>query len=141
MLPETLRAGDELYRALLELSAEAIARFALVPPVRVDRPADEQVDSILTQARVAECNDAYAALYGRSTSETVGLSLHDLGGGERRATVARFVRGRYRITDSEVTHDLPDGSARWVSGSALGLVDGALLHGYWVALHDITARR
>jgi PAS domain S-box-containing protein len=142
MLPETVRANDELYRALLELSAEAIARFEIEPGVKVDLPHDEQVEAVLDQARVVECNDAFAALYGRRPAEMLGRGLSEFSPpGERRGQVARFLRGGYRIVDAEVEHELPDGTTRWVGGGALGLVAGGQLHGYWVALHDITDRK
>ena len=142
MLPKTVPAADELYRALLELSAEAIARFELTPPLRVDGSMDEQVEAVLHHARVVECNDAYAALYGRVPADMLALPLDQFApAGPQRGIVEQFVRGGYRLAEAEVRHDLPDGSTRWVSGNALGLVEGRFLHGYWVTLHDITARK
>ena len=47
------RAGDDSYRALLELSTEAIARFELQSPMRVDLAPDEQVEHILRHACIA----------------------------------------------------------------------------------------
>src|SRR6478672_4569788 len=52
MRPEPILAGDDLYRSLLELSTEAIARFELLPPLPIRRSAPEQVEHILRHARI-----------------------------------------------------------------------------------------
>jgi PAS domain S-box-containing protein len=141
-VPPVARAGDDLYRALLELSAEAIARFEVVPALPVDMAPDAQVERLLREARVVECNEAFARLHGRRVEETVGHLFSDLVPAEsRRGPLSEFVRAGHRLVACEVARRLEDGSVRWSSVSALGVVEEGRLQGYWVALHDITARK
>ena len=142
MRPEPVPAGDDLYRTLLELSAEAIARFELHPPLPIHTPAPEQIAHILRHARIAECNEAYARLYDRSVAEMAGRTVAEvIPEGERREAVSRFVASSYRLAHADLAHDVEDGSTRWMAANALGLVSGGRLHGYWITLHDVTERK
>jgi PAS domain S-box-containing protein len=140
--PDPVLAGAESYRALLELSTEAIARFELQPPMRVDLAPDEQVEHILRHARIVECNDAYARLYDRSAR---GMRGHAVAAvipeAERRDVIARFVASGYRLAHGDLTHVRGDGSTRWMTANGLGLVTEGRLRGYWVTLHDVTERK
>ena len=139
MRPEPIPAGDGLYRALLELSTEAIARFELQPPMSLDLAPGGQVEHILRYARVAECNDAFAQLYDRSALEMTGRTVADvIPEDERREVIGRFVASGYRLAHDELAHAGADGSTRWMSANALGLVTGGRLRGYWITLHDVT---
>jgi len=101
MPPATVRAGDDLYRALLELSAEAIARFEIDPPLETALPAAAQVARILRDARIVECNEAFAVLYGRRPEEMVGHIFSDfVPSRDRRMTVEEFVASGYRLVDA-----------------------------------------
>ena len=142
MRPEPIPAGDGLYRALLELSTEAIARFELQPPMSVGLAPAGQVEHILRYARVAECNDAFAQLYDRSALEMTGRTVADvIPEDERREVIGRFVASGYRLAHDELAHAGADGSTRWMSVNALGLVVGGRLRGYWITLHDVTERK
>ena len=142
MRPEPVPAGDDLYRSLLELSTEAIARFELQPPLPIRLPPPEQVAHILRHARIAECNEAYARLYDRSVQEMTGRTVAEvIPEAERREAISRFVASGYRLAHADLAHDVEDGSTRWMAANALGLVARGRLHGYWITLHDVTERK
>jgi PAS domain S-box-containing protein len=107
--------------------------------MRVDLAPDEQVEHILRHARIVECNDAYARLYDRSArgmkGSTVAAVIPDA---ERRDVIARFVASGYRLAHGDLTHVRVDGSTRWMTANALGLVVDGRLRGYWITLHDVT---
>jgi PAS domain S-box-containing protein len=142
MRREAIPAEDGLYEALLELSTEAIARFELQPPMRVDLTRDEQVEHILRHARIAECNEAYARLYDRSVHEMTGRTVAEvIPEAERREVIGWFVAAGYRLAHVDLAHTRADGSSRWMTGNALGLVTDGRLRGYWITLHDVTERK
>ncbi|HET6899636.1 MAG TPA: PAS domain S-box protein, partial [Vicinamibacteria bacterium] len=142
MRQEPVPAGDDLYRSLLELSTEAIARLELRPPMPVRLSAAEQTEHILRHARIAECNEAYARLYDRPVPEMTGRTVADvIPEAERRVAISRFVASGYRVAHSELAHEAEDGSTRWMAVNALGLVADGFLHGYWITLHDVSERK
>jgi PAS domain S-box-containing protein len=127
---------------LLELSTEAIARFELQPPMRVNLAPDDQVEHILRHARIVECNDAYARLYDRSAHEMRGHTVAAvIPEAERRDVIGHFVTSGYRLAHGDLVHTRADGSRRWMAANALGQVVGGRLRGYWITLHDVTERK
>ena len=142
MRPEPAPAGEGLYGALLELSTEAIARFELQPAMRVDLAPDDQVAHVLRHARIAQCNEAYARLYDRSAPEMTGRTVAEvIPEAERREVIGHFVASGYRLAHGALAHARADGSTRWMTANALGLVRDGRLQGYWITLHDVTERK
>ncbi|HEY6551757.1 MAG TPA: PAS domain S-box protein, partial [Vicinamibacteria bacterium] len=143
-VPSARPESDDRYRHFLGLSGSGIARFVLDPPVDIGAPEGEQVALITEHGRIAECNEVFAGLYGRKAEAMAGLSVPDLvppGDSARFDGVRQFVRSAYRLVDGEEVHDLPDGSRRWVCGSAVGLVREGRLLSYWLTLSDVTERK
>jgi chemotaxis response regulator CheB len=117
---ETIPPGDNRYRTFLALSGDGIARMELDEPLDVAAAEDEQVDHILRNSRVAECNEAFANLYGLVAADLTGQRLADFFPSDdpaRRQGVRDFVRSRYQLVYSEEEHALADGSSRWTMGS------------------------
>jgi PAS domain S-box-containing protein len=136
--------GDERYRDFLALSGNGIARFTLDRAVDVHAPEDDQVRGIAEESRVAECNEVFARLYGRDAAAMAGRLLPDLMPADdpaRLEGIRQFVRSGYRLVDGEEVHRLEDGSSRWVSGSALGVVRDGRLVSYWLTLNDVSERK
>jgi PAS domain S-box-containing protein len=114
------------------------------PPVDTTAPEAEQVERIVRQGRIRECNEGFARLYGRSAADVFGLTLPDFVPAEdprRSEGVRLFVRSGYRLVEGEEVHTLEDGSSRWVRGSALGVVERGRLRAYWLTLAEVTAAK
>jgi PAS domain S-box-containing protein len=136
--------ADNRYRAFLALSGDGIARMELDEPLDVAAAEDEQVDHILRNSRVAECNEPFAHVYGHVATDLAGQRLSDFFPSDdpaRRQSVRDFVRSRYQLVYSEEEHALADGSLRWMSGSASGEVVDGRLRDYWLCLRDTSERK
>src|SRR6185295_17185655 len=122
----TPEGGGDLYRAYLTVSGDAIARFELDEPLPVDASEDEQVDRLARHSRIAECNDIFAQLYDQTAEAMEGRLLADFMPRDdpgRLRGFREFVRARYRLVQAEEMHTLSDTYIRWVSGSALGVIE------------------
>ena len=132
MRPEPVPAGDDLYRSLLELSTEAIARFELQPPLPIRLPAPEQVAHILRHARIAECNEAYARFYDRSVPEMTGRTVADVIPEAERREVIRA------SSPPAIASPTPTWPMTWRTGPRAGwprtpsASSGGRLHGFWL---------
>jgi PAS domain-containing protein len=74
------------HRLLLGLIPDAVARFALTPPVPVDLPDHDMGSAILERGRVAECNAAFAHHFGcERADEMFGVGLTEVMPGSIRA--------------------------------------------------------
>ena len=61
-----LRKSEERYRAFINGSTDGLVRIDLEQTWPVDLPADEQIENMGKFGILAECNDAYARMYGFS---------------------------------------------------------------------------
>jgi PAS domain S-box-containing protein len=137
-------ASDARYFTFLSLSGDGIARFELDPPISMGASEDEQLDLLLRNARVVECNELFAGLYGRVERDMIGLAMGAFvprDDPSRLTGVREFIRSGYRLLYSEEEHALGGGATRWLGASAFGTMqDGKLLE-YWICIRDLTARK
>jgi PAS domain-containing protein len=109
--PDDARSASDRYQTFLSLSGDGVARFAVVPPLAIDAPEDDQLDHILRHSRVAECNELFAGIYGRPQREMVGLAAKDfipLDATARHQAIRDFIRAGYRLVYSEEEHPLAE---------------------------------
>jgi PAS domain S-box-containing protein len=126
---------------LVALSGEGLARFDLDAPIDLALSEDEQYQQLLRTARVADCNDAWAALHGRSAGrDLVGLYLREFGG-ELPERLRVLVERRFEAFRVETGFRRHDGVFRWSLTSIVPAVESNRLTRIWVASQDITAKK
>ncbi|HLQ58906.1 MAG TPA: PAS domain S-box protein, partial [Gemmatimonadales bacterium] len=73
------KRAEERYRSFIAQSSEGVSRLEVDPPVPIKLPDEEQIDRLYEGARIAECNDAMARMYGYTEArELIGTRLADL---------------------------------------------------------------
>ncbi|HSD26567.1 MAG TPA: PAS domain S-box protein [Vicinamibacteria bacterium] len=135
--PHDAMHGDARHRAplclsddFLSLSGDGVARFELVPPLVVGAAEEEQVDHILRQGRITECNELLAGLYGRTRREMIGLAMEDFVPRDepaRHQGIREFIRAGYRLPYSEEEQTFRAGSKAFA-------VAPIFSHGRWWGL-------
>ncbi len=142
-LASSLRESERRYQTFQALSSEGIARLDLDEPLAVERPEAEQLDHILRTARLAECNDAFVRMLRRPPGERlVGLALSELAAvSELKEGLRGFMRGGYRLVESEAPRVRPDGVTVWARASAIGIVEKGYLRAIWITQQDVTGRK
>jgi PAS domain S-box-containing protein len=136
------KRGDERHRAFIEHSSEAIWRFELAEPLSVALDEQAQIDHAYQHARLAECNDATARMYGyERAADLIGAPLTRLLPRDDPSNVEylrRFVASGYRLTDAESHEVARDGSPRFFLNNLIGMVvDGHLVRA-WGTQRDVT---
>ncbi|HYP01862.1 MAG TPA: PAS domain S-box protein [Pyrinomonadaceae bacterium] len=141
---EALRRSEERYRAFLEQSSEPIWRFEMSAPIRVNLPAEEQIELFYELGYLAECNDVMARMYGyASASELIGVRLETL----LPRTPANLdylraaVHSGYRLTDVESQELDRDGQTKYFLNNLVGIVEGGALMRVWGTQRDISERK
>src|SRR2546425_6188210 len=104
------RRAEERYRSFIAQSSEGVSRLEIDPPVPITLSAEEQIDRLYAGARIAECNDAMARMYGYNEArELIGTrlaDLHNVTDPTNREQIRAFIRAGYRVSDSETReHD------------------------------------
>jgi len=142
---ENMRRGEERYRAFIAQSSEGVSRLEIDPPVPITLPEEEQVDRLYAGARIAECNDAMARMYGYpETRELVGTrlaDLHDAADPGNREQVGTFIRSGYRLSDSETRERTRDGRPRVFLNNVVGFVEDGHLVRVWGTQRDVSDQR
>lgn len=142
---EALRASQERYRSFIQLSSEGIWRFELDEPVNVSLPEDEQIQRFFKHARLAECNEATAQMYGfASPEEMVGRRLdefHDPKSLDSIAFLRAFIQNGYRLQDAESVEPDRNGQMHTFLNSFVGLVESGHLIRAWGTQREVTDQR
>jgi PAS domain S-box-containing protein len=142
---KALQESDQRYRAFIANSSEGIWRLEVDPPVSTLLPEDEQMQQMINNAWVAECNDAIARMYGlekaadfEGTRMSKFTSLNDP---LDRQLLVSFIRSGYSLSDIESHSVDARGGEKWFSNSLTGIiVDGFLVRG-WGVRRDITRHK
>jgi len=141
---EALKRNESNYRLFVAQSSEGIFCQELERPIPVDLPEDEQVQRILHESYMAECNDALARMYGMSPTDFVGKRLTESLDAENPINIELtrdYIRGGYRVVDRESHEVDPQGNPKVFLNSMIGIVENNMLLRTWGIQRDITDRR
>ncbi|HWR52471.1 MAG TPA: MASE3 domain-containing protein [Bryobacteraceae bacterium] len=130
---EALRQSDERYRAFVANTSEGIFRLEMRRPLPVDIPEADQIARLLSDAYIAECNDAYARMQG---GEPVPAGSSPSAPLPSMALLRDFVRSGYRMTEFETCVS----GQRCLAGSFAGVIENGVLVRAWGVLRDVTER-
>jgi len=138
-------ALESSFRGFLLMRSEGVVRYDGHPKLPIDWPERQQAEMLLDHVVVAECNDAYARLYGLERAEQmVGASMSGNMSGTREEKIALmidFVRAGYRVTDFEVLDVDRHGRKIWTSNTIIGVIEKRHLIYAWGLQRDITAEK
>ena len=139
------RRTEERYRAFIAQSSEGVSRLEIDPPVPSMLSEEEQIDRLYAGARIAECNDAMARMYGyRAARDLIGTllsDLHNVTDPTNREQIRAFIRARYRVSDSETREHDRDGRPRVFLNNVVGFVEDGHLVRVWGTQRDVTEQR
>src|SRR5436189_1140204 len=139
------KRAEERYRSFIAQSSEGVSRLEIDPPVPIDLAEEEQIDRLYTGARIAECNDAMARMYGYGEArELVGTRLSDLHtvtDSANREQIRTFIRAGYRISNSEPREHDREGRSRVFLNNVIGFLEDGHLIRVWGTQRDVTDQR
>src|SRR5881409_1046993 len=139
------RRAKERYRAFIAQSSEGVSQLEIDPPVPISLSEEEQIDRLYAGARIAECNDAMARMYGyneaRDLVETRLADLHNVSDPTNRKQIHAFIRAGYRMSDSETRKHDRDGRPRVFLNNVVGFVEDGHLVRVWGTQRDVTEQR
>jgi hypothetical protein len=125
-----------------EVTTEATWRFHHEQPLDITLPEDEQVEHLYLYSVLAECNDAFARMYGfRAATDVVGTRLVVFlppSNPENVSYLRTFIRSGYRLEDAE-SHEIDRyGNAKYFVNNLVGIFERGQLVGAWGTQRDVT---
>jgi PAS domain S-box-containing protein len=142
---EALQLSEERYRSFVANSSEAIWRFEIEQPIDTTLPADEQIRLLKEHGYLAECNDAFARIYGRHRAEDVLGSrfgdLTEIAAPPVSVSLAALIRNNYRLRNWPTEIITTNQEKKYLSTSLLGMVINGMLLRVWSVQIDQTEQR
>lgn len=144
-LQRELRESSERYRNFLRVTSEGVWRATFDPPPAIALPFPEFLAHGAQHGRLAECSDAFAAMYGfDSAAAAVGTPLGELfktGDTFNQEYIARFHADGCRSLVNESRRIEADGRVRWFIATFAGVVEKGNLVALWGTLTETTEMR
>jgi PAS domain len=139
--PETNRTPPPF----IEVTTEATWRFHHEKPLDITLPEDEQVEHLYLYSALAECNDAFARMYGfRTAADVIGTRLVVFcppANAENLAYLRSFIRSGYRLEDAESQEIDRYGNTKYFVNNLVGIFERGQLVGAWGTQRDVTDQR
>lgn len=129
----------------IEVTTEATWRFHHEKPLDITLPEDEQVEHLYLYSVLAECNDAFARMYGfRAAVDVIGTRLVVFLPPSNAGNVAylrTFIRSGYRLEDAESQEIDRYGNAKYFVNNLVGIFERGQLVGAWGTQRDVTEQK
>ncbi len=151
--PEGSRGGSIAFASertrtpppFIEVTTEATWRFHHEKPLDITLPEDEQVEHLYLYSALAECNDAFARMYGfRTAADVIGTRLVVFcppANAENVAYLRSFIRSGYRLEDAESQEIDRYGNTKYFVNNLVGIFERGQLVGAWGTQRDVTDQR
>jgi PAS domain S-box-containing protein len=124
------------------VTSGATWRFHHEEPLDITLPEDDQVEHLYLYSVLAECNDAFARMYGfRCAADVLGTRLVVFlppSKPENIAYLRTFIRSGYRLEDAESREIDRYGNAKCFVNNLVGIFERGQLVGAWGTQRDVT---
>lgn len=142
---EALQKSEARYKTFISHTSDAVWRIEMAEPLPIDLPLDESLKRLFEQGHMAECNAAYAAIYGSSDpDQLMGKKLGDLIPPSDEARIESFrsmVRGGFQTRTIEIRALDATGKFKDLLRTEIPIVENGLLLRFWGITSDITERK
>ena len=141
---ETLRENEQRYRAFVQMNPDACWRAEFDEPIDIGLPEEKQLERILRDSHVVECNDALAKRFGREgADQLIGATVADavrdiLDTATIRLCLENLIRSGYHHSTVEIAPVDSKGRRRHFSVAHWGIVENGRLQRIWGWSRDIT---
>jgi PAS domain S-box-containing protein len=137
---DALRESEQRYHAFVEMNPDGCWRTEFDEPIATTLPEEEQLERILRDGRVAECNNALALGLGRERDQLIGVPLAEvvLDLENARHWLLDLIHAGYSRRAHEVTAVDRSGKRGNYLVSNWGIVENGRLLRVWGSIRDVT---
>ncbi len=137
-----IEESEQRYKMFVQQSTEGIWRIEFAEPMHIGTPIDEMILYCFDNSYLAECNDAFAQLYGYHTAEKIiGCPLNRLMPADNEVNIAfllKFFSNKFVIKD-EVSHEVDkDDNPVIFLNNMVGIIEGDYIQRVWGTQRNIT---
>ncbi|HEX2682885.1 MAG TPA: PAS domain S-box protein, partial [Ferruginibacter sp.] len=137
-----IKESEQRYRNFVQRSTEGIWRIELKERININAPLEEMMEKGFAHAFVAECNDAYAQMYGfNSAEELINIPLQKLWPKENALSVqymSDFIRNGFKARE-EISYEFNrNGEQVIFKNTMVGIVEDNYIGSVWGTRRNIT---
>jgi PAS domain S-box-containing protein len=137
-----IKESEQRYKNFVQRSTEGIWRIELNEILNITAPLEEMIEHCFTNAFIAECNDAYAQMYGfTKAADLINIPLQKLWPKENAVSVqymTGFIKNGFKATE-EISYEFNrNGEQVIFMNTMVGIVEGDFLKRVWGTRRDIT---
>ena len=142
---ETINEKEQKYRRFISQITEGIFRFETGEPIPLSLPIDEQVNRFYENAYLAECNNAFAELYGLKKESLLNIKISDyhklIGSKEGKNFVRKFIKSGYQLENVIAEEKKANENTIFLSKNITGIISNNMLTSAWGSQRNITDRK
>ncbi|MEP7256446.1 MAG: PAS domain S-box protein [Ferruginibacter sp.] len=140
-----LEESEQRYKMFVEQSTEGIWRIESKEVIDITATAEEMFDQCFKNSFIAECNDAYAQMYGfEKAAELIGIPLNKLWPKENVVSIefiTNFFKNGFKATN-EISYEYNrNGEQVIFINTMAGIVKDNSLTSVWGIRSDITEQK
>jgi len=121
--------------------------YQLIPdePIPLKDSSVDMARAIMSNLKLAGCNETFAAMYGSTPAELAGKAINELQGGcgplKNLDTIAEFIDDGYKSIDLESIRQDPGGNRLNLQNNMIGLIENNKLMGIWGAQRNTSQQK
>ena len=137
--------SEQRYKNFFQQSTEGIWRIELKEILDISAPLEYMIEHCFKYAYIAECNDAYAQMYGfTQAAELIDIPLHKLWPKENPVSIKYmkdFIENDFKATE-EISYEYHrNGEEVIFLNTMVGIVEGNFLSRVWGTRRNITDQK
>ena len=137
-----IEESEQRYKMFVQQSTEGIWRIEVTEVLDISVPLEEMIEHCFTYAYIAECNDAYAQMYGfEKAADLIGIPLNKLWPKENPVSIkyiTDFIKNGFKAKE-EISYEYNrNGEQVIFINTMVGIVEGNFLNRVWGTRRNIT---
>ena len=141
-----ISAFNERYRTYFNETHEGIFRIEFKEPIPVDEEPERQAELYYEHGYIAECNDAFAQMYGAdSIDDLIGSAIIDFHGFDNfkknfNETI-ELAKNDFHVENQITIEQDKNGSVHYFSNNAFSIIEDGKVRRIWGTQRDVTSER
>lgn len=140
---DELLKSEEKFKNYFQNSTEGIYVGEFDEPIDVSLPVEEQIDLMYRNVYIADCNDAFAKIYGlEKAADAIGMRQTDAHGDEMNETNREFLRklavSGYSVKGIITEEVDVQNNKIYISNNTSGEIENGKLTRIWASQIDVT---
>ncbi len=140
-----MKESEQRYKIFLQQSSEGIWCAEMDEPMHIETPLEEMIANCYNNSFIAECNDAFALMYGfTNATEMIGMPLSRIMPKENPVNIeylVKFFSNGFKVAE-EISYEYDkDGKPSVYVNNMVGIIEGDFIKRAWGIQRDITRQK